>query len=408
MLMLIRLAWRNIFRCGRRTVLSALAIAIGLAALIFTDAFTIGMKESVVRTATDTFLGQGQIHAEGFRSTYAAEKTIHQGERTLAALEREGQVASFAPRTLTIGMLNSAANVSAVTLYGIDPKREREVSKIDEAIVRGAYLEGGDGGRILVGSKLAETLEVGLEDRVVVTVAQAESGALAQEMFRVGGIFRFNVREMDAGVVFIDLGAGQKLSGLGAEVHEIALHFDDIAVAGDPGSELWRRYGQGGNEILGWKELLPTLDAVLETSHFSMLILGVILFAVVALTIVNTLLMSLYERMFEFGMLRALGTRPRRLASLILMETASLALVSSVMGSALGLAVVCFFAGYGIDYVGIEFSGVTLRELIYPVVEVRQFVVFPLMVFAFALVAGIYPALLAARVEPVEAMRRSF
>ncbi len=407
-LMLVRLAWRNIFRCGRRTVLSALAIAIGLAALIFTDAFTIGMKESVIRTATDTFLGQAQIHAEGFRSTFAVERTIRQRQRNLAALESEGRVASFAPRTLTFGMLTSAANVSAVTLFGIDPKRESDVSKIDEAIVRGTYLEAGIAGRILVGTKLAETLEVGLDDRLVVTVAQAESGALAQEMFRVGGIFHFNVRDMDAGVVFIDLGAAQRLSGLGQEVHQIALHFDDIALAADPDFEFWQRYRQDGNEILGWKELLPTLGAVLEMSHTSMFIVLIILFGVVALTIVNTILMSLYERMSEFGMLRAMGTRPRRLALLILLEVGSLALVSIAMGSVLGLAVTGFFAQYGIDYVGIEFAGVTLRELIYPVAAARQFVVFPLMVFAFALVAGIYPAVLAARVEPVEAMRKGF
>ena len=408
MLVLVRLAWRNIFRCGRRTLLSALAIGLGMAALIFTDAFTIGMEESVIRTATDTFLGQGQIHAEGFRSTYEVERTVRNRETLLAALGRDPQVASFAPRSLTYGMLTSAANVGSVLLCGIDPVREREVSKIDEAIVRGTYLEAGIAGRMLVGTKLAETLEVGLDDRLVVTVAQAGSGALAQEMFRVGGIFHFNVRDMDAGVVFVDLGAAQELSGLGAEVHEIALHFDDIAMAGDPELELWRRYGRGGNEILGWKELLPALDAVLEMSNLSMLILGIILFAVVALTIVNTLLMSLYERMFEFGILRAMGTRPGRLALLILLEVASLALVSIAVGSALGLAATGIFAEYGIDYVGIEMAGVTLRELIYPVAAARQFVVFPLMVLAFALVAGIYPAVLAARVEPVEAMRKGF
>ena len=341
--MLVRLAWRNIFRCGRRTALSALAIGLGMAALIFTDAFTIGVKESVVRTATDTFLGQGQIHAEGFRNTFEVERTVRHRGTVLAALEGDPQVVCFAPRSLTYGMLTSPANVSSVILYGIDPEREREVSRIDEAIVRGTYLEAGDGRRILVGSKLAETLEVGLDDRVVVTVAQAQSGALAQEMFRVGGIFHFNVRDMDGGVVFVDLGAAQALSGLGAEVHEIALHFDDIALAGDPGLELWRRYGRDGNEILGWKELLPTLDAVLEMSHFSMLILGIILFAVVALTIVNTLLMSLYERMFEFGMLRAMGTRPRVLAALILLETASLALVSSGRGVRSGIGGDLFF-----------------------------------------------------------------
>ena len=137
MLFLFKIAWRNIFRNIRRTVLASLAIGIGLAALIFTDAMMIGMIESMIRTATDTFLGQGQIHSEGFRSTLEVEKTVNNLSRLLERLRGEQAVKRFSPRTQAFGMLASPANASSVLLYGIDPQLEKEISKLDEALVKG-------------------------------------------------------------------------------------------------------------------------------------------------------------------------------------------------------------------------------------------------------------------------------
>ena len=178
MFLLIKIAWRNIFRNARRTVLASLAIGIGLAALIFTDALMIGMVESMVRTATDTFLGQGQIHSDGFRSTLEVERTVRDLPRVLARLKADPRVRGFSPRTQAFGMLSSPANAGAILLYGIDPQLEKDISKIDEAVVEGAFLGLEDQRKILIGSKLAETLEVAPGDRVVVTVAEAETGEL--------------------------------------------------------------------------------------------------------------------------------------------------------------------------------------------------------------------------------------
>ncbi len=405
MLFLFKIAWRNIFRNIRRTVLASLAIGIGLAALIFTDAMMIGMIESMIRTATDTFLGQGQIHSEGFRSTLEVEKTVNNLSRLLERLRGEQAVKRFSPRTQAFGMLASPANASSVLLYGIDPQLEKEISKLDEALVKGAYLSAGGLRKMLIGEKLAETLEVAPGDRVVVTVAEAETGELAQEMFRIGGVFRFNVREMDSGVGFIHLKTSQALLGLAGGVHEVALQFDDLRLSGDTESDFWSRYSQDGNKALGWKALMPQLDKVVQMSQYSSFIMAVILFSVVSLGIMNTLFMSLYERMFEFGVLRAVGTRPFRMALMILFEAGALSILSILVGSAIGFGVTYAFSLSGIDYVGIEFAEMTIRELIYPVLQVEQFVVFPLVVFLFTLIAGIYPAVFAARLTPAEAMK---
>ncbi|NKB68510.1 MAG: FtsX-like permease family protein [Candidatus Latescibacteria bacterium] len=401
MLLLIRLAWRNLFRNGRRTVLAGLAIGIGLASLIFSDALIAGMETSMIHSATHTFLGQGQIHAAGFTTSLAAETTIAHPRRTLDQLRTDPSVAAATPRLQGFAMLASPANTEGIVLYGIDPATERGISALDEAIVEGQYLDTAQTPQLLIGQRLAHHLEVELGDRLVATVAQAHSGELAQELFRVGGLFRFGVRELDGQAAFVRLEAGQRLFGLEGQLHEIAFHLHPWQTPPD----FWQRHSQNGNLAQSWQELLPDLEAALDMSRFSMLVIAVILFCVVALSIINTLFMSLYERLFEFGVLRAVGTRPWRLAALVLWEALCLSLVSIAMGAALGWGSVAFAAYQGIDYTGLEYSGVTIRQIIYPQLHLRQFIIYPLFIVFSCLVAGLYPALHAARLSPATAMR---
>jgi ABC-type antimicrobial peptide transport system permease subunit len=196
--------------------------------------------------------------------------------------------------------------------------------------------------------------------------------------------------------------------GLGSNIHEIALIFSDSQYARDKTNPFWQEYSVQDNEALSWTELLPQLEGALELSQFSTFIVGIVLFGVVALGIINTLFMSLHERIFEFGVLRAVGTRPGVLAMLILFEAGALAILSIVIGSVLGYIITYVPAQTGIDYVGIEIVGVTFRELLYPVIQIRQFLIYPVVVFFLTIVVGVYPAVYAARIQPAEAMRRSF
>ena len=136
--------------------------------------------------------------------------------------------------------------------------------------------------------------------------------------------------------------------------------------------------------------------------------MGAILFGVVIFGIINTLFMSLYERMFEFGVLRAVGTRPFGMARVILFEAGALAIVSIGLGAILGFLLTALLAHTGIDYTGIEMMGVTMQEFIRPVMTVEQFIIYPIWVFVFTIIAGLYPARYVAKMLPVDAMRRSF
>jgi len=404
----IKLAIRNIFRNKRRTFIAGIAIGIGLAALIFTDALTIGMTYNMIASATESFMGEGQIHRQGFRESYDVEETVVDPDEIVRGLNQEPMVAHFTERTLSFAMITSPANLSSVTMVGIDPETERHLSQIDEAMIKGDYFTGDNPRDIIIGSKLAEILEADIGSRVVLTVAQAHTGELAQEMFRVSGIYHFNIREMDLAMAFIRLPKAQQMLNLDHGVHEIAIMFKSETFGRNPDDSFWKRYSQNGNEAVPWTVLLPMLAKSIEVSQFATFLVGIILFGVVALGIVNTLFMSMHERMFEFGVLRAVGTRAMAMARLILIEAATLALLSIVLGAIMGLIVTAIVMHTGINYTGIEFAGVTFRKLLYPVLTVKQFVIYPAVVFIFTLLVAIYPAAYAARLSPSKAMRRSF
>ena len=407
-LILVKLAWRNIFRNKRRTLIAATAIGIGLTALIFLDAFMIGMEEIMIRTATASFLGDAQIHREGFRDEQEASLTIQALDEVTASLAEEAIVQHWTQRVLVSGMITSPANVSAINLVGVHPPTEKFLSLIDDAITEGVYFEGDNNRDVVIGTKLAEILEVGLGDRVVVTVAQVETGELSQEMFRVSGIYYFADEAMNSGMAFVRIQKAQEMLAIGKDIHEIAIKFTSIAYAQDSTLPFWATYSRHSNEALSWTELMSQLTIVLEMTKYSKYIMGVILFGVVVFGIINTLFMSLYERMFEFGVLRAVGTRPFGMARVILFEAGALAIVSIILGTTLGFLVTALLAYTGIDYTGIEMMGVTMQEFIRPVMTIGQFIIYPIWVFIFTLIAGLYPARYVAKMAPVDAMRRSF
>jgi ABC-type lipoprotein release transport system permease subunit len=404
----MRLAWRNILRNKRRTFIAGTAIGIGLAAMIFVDALYEGMMRHMIRSATATYMGEAQVHREGFRDTFDASLTINDLDGLTERLESDPLVKHYSVRTNSFAMLASSANSTGVALVGAQPDRERHLSQVADVIAEGTFFEGDDARDIVVGSKLAELLEVELGDRVVITASQARSGELAQELFRVSGIYHFNIEEMDKAMAFIRLDKAREFLDMEGTAHEVAINFGDPTYArGAPGA-YWESYSEGGNEAESWTSLLPSLNTMMNMSNLNLIIMGSILFGVVALGIINTLFMSLYERMFEFGVLRAIGTRPQALLRLVMMEAAGLAVIAIVLGVIIALGFSLWVANIGIDYGNMEMAGVTLRDKIYPEIQWPQYVIYPAWAFVLTTLVGIYPALSAARISPARAMRKSF
>jgi len=404
--MLLKLAWRNLWRNRTRTWLSALVIAIGLVAMIFMDTMMVGMNTNMVKNATDSLMGHAQMHALGFRDEQDVKLTINDLDQALLQLEKHPDLKARSLRIVTQSMLTSSGGGEPVLSLGVDPEEEQLLSKFDEAIIEGEYLDSVSGQKLILGWKLAEKLELGLGDRLVLTAADAESGEMVQELFRLSGIFKTGEEKMDASMVLVARKTLQSMLKLEGRIHQIAFGYSKLTQDGTPVNTLKKPDDSSKNELLLWTELMPSLYMISQMTDLSMAIMGTILFLIIALGITNTLLMGLYERMFEFGVIKSIGTTPWQAARIMFFEAVCLGFVSIIVGLILALFVTALFANYGIDYIGIEFSGVTFQEKIYPSYKWSRLVLYPFMSLGFTLLASLYPAFKLWKMLPVEALRK--
>jgi ABC-type lipoprotein release transport system permease subunit len=403
----IKLAWRNIFRNKRRTIITGIAIGIGLASMIFTDALFVGMIDSMIDSVTSSFLGEAQIHRHDFRATQEIEQTIIDAPEVISQLKKEPHIKSFTERTISNAMISSPSSMNSVILYGIEPAHEKNISEIDNNIIKGKYLDEHEDRGLLIGEKLADILEVGTGDRVVITVAQAGTGEIIQELFRVKGIYQMQIEEFEKGTAFITIKKAQQMLGLNGRIHEIAVDFDNADYALNAVTPFTVDFSQHGNEAANWPQIVPEMKVIFEMSGVSITFMSIIIFGVVVFGIINTLFMSLYERMFEFGVLRAVGTRASGLIKMIVFEAGALAFVSIIIGIILGLTAVLIVSKTGVDYRGLEMAGATFTKILHPVLRIRQFILYPVLVFIFTIAVSFYPAVKAAKMQIVEALRKS-
>jgi len=402
------LAVRNILRNKRRSFLTILLISMTLAILIFTDGYIKAMTDVMVRSATRLYPGDAQIHNISYLAERDGEKTITDVDQQINSLMAEPLVASYSLRALDFGMVSSSANNIAVQVVGVDADLEASVSKLKLSMIRGDYLDNaGSELQILLGGPLADLLEVGLGDRLVVSVNNYQSDDIDQRLFRVSGIFEMKSKFFDEGLVFIQLPQAQAMMGIGQGIHEIAFNLTDESLSGVKDLALWSRLATPQTVAEGWTTLMPDLAAILALTGYSLLIIGTILFVVATLGVINAMFMSIYERTYEFGVILAIGTRRTSVFNLILIEGFVLCLLALVLGAALGAGVTLWVGAIGIDYGSMDVSGVALAEILRPELRLLQFTELPFAVLVMTLVACLYPAIHAARIVPAKALHKS-
>ncbi|MBT3626336.1 MAG: ABC transporter permease [Gammaproteobacteria bacterium] len=405
-MLIFKLAFRNLFRNTRRTVLTSLLISSSLIVLILVDGLMHGMTNVMVGGITHTLEGEAQVARKGFRNDFEVEYTIDDPASVISQLEENKTLEGFGPRVIIGGMIASSYNTTGSLVYGVDAKQELKVSRISEAIIEGQYLSG-EPREILIGKPMAELLEVELGDRLIITAATVDTNEITQELFRLSGIFEFGPEEMDKNLVFINLVKAQSVLGMQDNLHQIALRFMDPEDAKNKELPLFKQLTNEENEALGWLDLQPSIGAMIEMAGFSTAIVGAILFLLTSLGVINSMFMSIYERIYEFGVAKAIGTTPRQIIQLVLFEALLLALISCVFGLVIGYFLGDYFSIHGIPMGKMEVSGVLLDGNMYTQLMLYQFVNFPIYVTLLTLAAAIYPARFASRIVPTEALQRA-
>ena len=223
-MLLIQLAFRNLFRNGRRTFLTCLLITSSLVVMILMDGLILGMLGVMVGGITQTLEGEAQIYKTGFRDRFDSTLYLASPKSILTVLEEDETLTAYAPRVVVPAVIGSSYNTLGGMVYGVDPKKEIATSRLRQALVEGEYLSDNPRG-LLMGRLMAEKLEIGIGDRVVLTASAVDNNELVQGLFRVSGIIEFGPKELDESFVFIPIGAAQALFHLGDGLHQIALRF---------------------------------------------------------------------------------------------------------------------------------------------------------------------------------------
>lgn len=403
-MLLWRLAWRNVWRNGRRAAVVITAVAVGIAGVVLSMAINYGMVIQMVENAISNELGHIQVHAPGFIDNPELARHLTDGARRgEALLDALTEVESWAPRVRAQGLLFSARASAGVRLVAIDPLREAEVSRLSASMVEGAYLDG-DRRRVLIGANLARRLHVGVGSKVVLSV-QDLAGDLTGEAFRVGGLFQTASSEIDRGTIYVRIDEAQKLLALGDGISELVVVAKDDRHLPALQAELQSRLGDSV-EVQTWEELQPFLVYIVDMMDQMAWWTYLGVFIAMAFGIANVLLMAVYERTREIGVVRSIGMSGRRVVLMVLLESMLLTLLGLFLGFAGALAGVWTLRD-GIDLSsfaeGLSFMGIGTR--IVPRVRSFDLMVPTVVAILTALLSSLWPAIRAARVKPAEALR---
>ncbi len=405
-----RLAWRNIWRNPRRTGLTVAATIFAVFLVVFFVAMAAGVHEKMIEDTVRVHSGHLAVAGEGYLEDRTLEHFLHFDPALERALEETPGVRGLAPRLIAFGLLSAGPATRGAAIFGVDPAREGSVSTLPDRMVEGRFLPSDVERGVVLGSRLARHLGVGLGDRVLL-YSVAWSLEMAYELFEVVGVLRLPDPALDRSLAVISLSDAQAFFAYGDRVSEVALLAGSAEEGGRVAKRLVRRLPEVSQvpvEVHTWEELLPELQQLVFLDDAGMYIMLAILVIVVAFGILNTVLMSVLERQRELGVLLALGLRPAAIFRLVFLESVLLATVGLALGLALAIPVVLWFEAHPVPLSG---SAVQAMEMfgVEPVITWKLKPWNPvgsaLTITVVALLAALYPALKASRARPVDALR---
>lgn len=404
--MLIQLAWRNIWRNKTRSLIVISSIAIGLWAGIFILAFAWGMYKNNIDETVFKQLSHLQIHHPLFSQENDAKFTVPQSNEIVEKLKSQAQVSAVSSRVITSGMISSTTTARGVMIIGIDPASEKKQVKLHENIRQGDYFETGKENEILIGEKLAKKLKLKLKSKVVLTFTDVNSEIISGA-YRVGGIYRSGNLSLDEVNVYVLRPPLREILGLSKdETNEIAILLKNESVLTQV--KEFAKSIAPGLKVEDWKEMAPELRLVIESFNlYTYIITGIILLAL-TFGIVNTMLMSVLERVRELGMLMAIGLNKLKIFLMIMLETLYLSFIGCPIGLLIGWLTVKLLGNYGIN-ISMFSEGLTtygFSPMIYPDLDGRNYGIVAAMCLITALLSAIYPSYKALQLNPSEAIRK--
>ena len=400
---LVKMSWRNLWRNSTRTNVTITAVALCIAILIIFQSLIIGLIGKAVYNTTNLVVGEVQIHAAGYlddRSIYKSLKNVEE----IRAVAKENNI-GMVERSYGFGLISSGTKSAGTQFWGIDPESELKYFDFANHIDEGNFLTKTSLKKVVLGNKLARSLAAELGTELVIFV-QGADGSLGNELFYVTGILGNVADNIDRGAAIILRDDFDILFSTNNLIHEIALNSKGKLEAEEIQKLMSAK--AAGVAVETWKELMPTIALMTEKMSVFMLTMFSLIFTIAAsLGVMNTLVMSTYDRMKEFGIIRAIGATPWLIIRQVSLEAIFLTFLASIIGTVIGLSIAIYLQVYGIDISGkgnLAIGGIVFDPIWRASVSLKSVFLPVVLMMLTSIVASIYPASIAARIKPVEAI----
>lgn len=403
---LLRMAWRNVWRNWRRTMIAVIAISLGLALLLFLDGSTRGSRQAVFGNLVKLQGANVQVHAPGYleKAKRLPLLPLANADAVVEAASAQPQVVAASRRLNTGGFVSSRDTTMPVLISGIEPEKEAPVGLLANHITQGRYLAKDDQDVILIGKGLADRLKVGIGDRITL-VGRATHEQMRRRTMTVVGIYNLGLTEAEKRMVYVSLAEAQALFDLRDQATEVAVALKSVGQEQPVIAAL--RAALPGYEVSSWEEMNPEMKQSLDIDEMFTGIFGLVVLSIAGVGILNLMLMAVFERTREIGLLAAMGLKRREIVALFLLEGTLIGLLGAVAGCTLGGVIVQVLGQVGIEIGGAQEMGevgALLGSRLYPKLGMDQLAGRALTVAIIAALASLYPAWQASKREPAEAL----
>jgi len=404
--MLVKIAWRNIWRSRTRSLVVIGSVVLGIWALIFLLGFFRGQVDNYISSIIENQTSHIQLHDPNFKTDFEVRLFMPDASETQQALESNESILAVSNRVIVNGMLSSSASAQGVMAKGVDLAKEDPVTHIKEKIIEGSAFEAGKRNQLLISQRMANKLKVKIRSKVVLTF-QNIRGEITTAAFRIVGIYKTSNRMSDELFIYANLSDMQRLTEMPTSgAHEIALlvrEFDQTDAIAETLKTDFPKW-----KVETYKEVSPDLELFSSQIRLNMIIMTVIFMLALIFGIINTMLMAVLERIKELGMLMAIGMNKFKVFLMVVLETIFIALIGAPFGLVLGSLTISY-----LNYVGIDLSRWStaleefgMSDLVRPSLDRETLLTIIVAVLITAVLASIYPAYKAVRLKPVEALRK--
>jgi putative ABC transport system permease protein len=406
----ITLGWRNVWKNRRRTILTLLTIMVGCAMIIFMKALIKGAWGQMIEDAASVNNGHVQIHEKGYWDNMGIDYAFKPSPAMIEKLNSDVSIQAYCMRVITACLISSGSDTEGAVIQAVDPAKEQKVTVLHKYILSGGrYLKPEDRTDIIMGETMAKNLEVKVGDTVSM-LSQGFDGSVAAANLTIVGLFKSDNPEYDANLIVMPLAQAIETFTMMDFINSIVIRLKDGTQMERVREDLRHSTGSKDLEIMGWEDLMPDMVQLINIKQIQNSIFQFILYMIVAFGVMNTIQMSVYERIREFGIMLAIGTRPEQIRRIVQIESLFIAIFGIILGIALGGALSVYFNIHPIDYsrfsnqvsstFGMSITSVPAK------LELSNILSTSIIMLIVALLFTIAPARRASMLKPIEAIRK--